>query len=129
MLTQPTSPRRAYRIATLGLALILLAAGLTAPAAAAPPGPAAADDTITWDPNPQIITNALDRANFPRVTIDSNNKTHIVYITRINATQWEIRYINNVGGTFNSPGQLIETMDGNPSVPSAIIIAGPNNVL
>jgi hypothetical protein len=131
MLTSQNAPQRTARIAALSLAFLLLLASVPsgAPAQAQPPAPAAVGDSITWDANPQITTN-VERANFPWVAVDSNNKTHIVYYLRpLGSTTWEIRYINNVAGSFNSPGQLIDPIASNPAVPSAILMTGPGNVL
>jgi hypothetical protein len=127
MWTHSTPLRRAARIAALGL-LLILATTLAAPAQGGPPGPAAVGTSITWATTPQIITN-VTRANFPWVAVDASDKTHVVFISRNDSLKWELRYINNVAGTFNSPGQLIETMESNPAVPSAIILAGPGNLL
>jgi hypothetical protein len=131
MPTTQTAPKRAVRIAALSLVFLMLLAIMpaTAPVQAEPPSPAAVGDSITWDANPIIVTN-VERANFPWVAVDNNNKTHIVYYFRpLGSTTWEIRYTNNVNGSFNSFGQLIDPIASNPAVPSAIIMAGPGNVL
>jgi hypothetical protein len=131
MSTIQTPPKRAIRIAALSLAFLMLLATIsaTAPVQAGPPAPAAVGDSITWDANPVIVTN-VERANFPWVAVDNNDKTHIVYYLRpLGSTTWEIRYTNNVNGSFNSLGQLIDPIASNPAVPSAIILAGPGNVL
>ena len=130
MLTHTASQHRATRLAALGLIYLLLVA-LAAPAQAAPAAPDAVGDSVTWNTTPQIVTNVV-RADFARVAVASNGKTHIVYISKISDaadSEWQIRYVNNLNGPFNSPGQLIDTIAGSPSVPSALIIAGANNVL
>jgi hypothetical protein len=131
MLTSYTAPKRASRIAALSLAvLMLLNAGLVAPVRAVPPDPAAVGNTVTWEANPKIASNVF-RANFPSVTVDSNNITHIAYImTPAEGANWQIMYTNNAGGSFNLAGTMVDTAGANPAaVPPAMILAGPGNVL
>ncbi|MFL5801745.1 MAG: sialidase family protein [Roseiflexaceae bacterium] len=126
MLSQLTT-RPSQRIATLMLAALLVVA-LAVPTSAAPPAQTIPGGSVNWSATPQIITSAT-RHNFPWVTVDSNDKTHVVFITGVPNVSWDIRYINNVSGAFNDPGVLIDTIMSSPAIPSAIIIAGPGGVL
>jgi hypothetical protein len=101
---------------------------LAVPTQAAPLAQTVPGGTVNWAATPQIITS-VTRHNFPWVAVDNNDKTHVVFITPASGTEWDIRYVNNVGGTFSGPGTLIDTIFKNPAVPSAIIMAGPSGVL
>jgi hypothetical protein len=131
MFTSHTAPKRATRIAALSLAFLLLTgAPASVPAQAGPPAPAAVGDTVTWEASPKVASNVF-RANFPSVTVDSNNITHIAYIMApANGATWQIMYTNNAGGSFNLAGKSIDTAGTNPAaVPPVVILAGPGNLL
>jgi hypothetical protein len=121
-----SSHRPARRFVGL-LVLLLLGTLLVLPAQAAPAVPLVVGDSVNWQQPPAPITN-VSRANFPRAAIDAGNFTHVVFISEVDL-RWELRYINNRSGAFNSPGLLLETLDSNPSIPSAILLIGPNDVL
>lgn len=121
----------AHRIATIAL-IALVFTSLALPVQALPLLQTMAGGTVNWANAPTVITNT-QRHNFPWVAVDSNNKTHVVYIQSAMGTTagppWEIRYANNVSGNFSYPGTLIDTITGTPAAPTFIIEAGPNNVL
>lgn len=123
--------RYPHRIAALLLALLVLIS-LTVPVQAIPPTQSVTGGTVNWDNTAQVIT-ANERHNYPWVAVDSNDKTHVVYIASNPGTTsgppWQIRYINNVNGTFNYPGTLIAKLSSTPAIPSTILHVGPNNVL
>src|SRR5258705_484301 len=74
----------------------------SAPIQAARPTPAQLLGTIDWDKEPQIVSNGR-RSGFPRVAVDSNNVTHVIYATLNGA----IMYTNNIGGIFNLGGKAL----------------------
>jgi hypothetical protein len=119
--------RPSQRIAALVLAALVIVM-VAVPTQAAPPAQTAPGGTVNWAATPQIITS-VTRHNFPWVAVDSNDKTHVVFITGDPESSWDIRYINNVSGTFSNPGVLIDTIFKNPSTPSTILAAGPNGVI
>jgi hypothetical protein len=125
MVTQSTSPRRATRIAALGLAFLLLVAVLAAaPAQAGPPAPATLDGSVIWEDNPSIVSNG-QRIAYPWVTVGPNDVTHIIYFT-ING---EVMYTNNESGAFNIAGKRLDSASTPQQVPVAAIAVGPGNVI
>jgi hypothetical protein len=125
MTMHPTSPR--HRVAALGLILLIGLAALTIPAAAAPPTPAAITGSVTWAPATQMITNG-ERVAYPWAGVDSSNKTHVLYTTN-DVKPVNIRYTNNVGGSFNPVGAVIDTVAGTEKSPFGALAVGPGNVL
>ncbi len=100
--------RPSQRIAALVLAALVMVT-LAVPTQAAPLAQTVPGGTVNWATSPQIITS-VTRHNFPWVTVDSNDKTHVVFITGNPAgSSWDLRYINNVSGAFTNPGTRIDT--------------------
>jgi hypothetical protein len=127
MLTRSTSPRRATRIAALGLAFLLLLAAVlaAAPALAGPPAPTALIGSVEWDPTgPKIVSNG-QRIAYPWVTVGPNDVTHIIYFT----VSGEVMYTNNESGAFNIGGKRLDSAGTPQQVPVAAIAVGPGNVI
>jgi hypothetical protein len=121
-----TASQRINRFAALGFAaLMLITAVLTSapvPAQAAPLAQAF-PGTVNWADKPSIISNGA-RSGFPRVTVDANNVTHVIYATE----KGDIVYTNNNGGSFNIGGKTL-TSGSYGTVPNVDIEAGPNNTI
>lgn len=58
-----------------------------------------------------IVLDAFDNAgNYSSIEVDSADNIHIAYIARISGTSDdEVRYINNIGGSWNSP-EVVEAI-------------------
>jgi hypothetical protein len=125
MLSSLSASRRTHHLAALGLAVLLLltAALASVPAQAAPLAQNVFPGTVDWDSEPQIVSNGR-RSGFPRVAVDANNITHVIYATE----QGSIMYTNNRGGAFDLGGKALAGA-GYDSTPNVAIAAGPNNTI
>lgn len=71
------------------------------------------------------ITNNSYNENYPTLSIDQNNKTHIGFVAR-DDVNYQVKYVNNVSGTFTNP-IYITTGGLNKAVPFSKI--GPDSVM
>lgn len=108
--------RRIDRRVAVSLILLLLCAFI--PISAAPVQAAGYPATIRWEDNGVKVND--DASFFPWAAVDSNNRTHIAYVS----DEGGLRYINNVGGNFSGPQEVEKGLKGNRDPYHALAISG-----
>lgn len=80
-----------------------------------------ADGSFTTIP----ITNNSFNDNYPTLSFDQNQKMHVGYIGR-DAVNFQIKYINNVSGSFLNP---IDITTGGPNKATPFSKIGPDSIM
>jgi hypothetical protein len=124
MRSQSRAFGRTHNFAALGIiALLLLTTVLSSVPAQAAPNAQAYPGSVKWDSKPKVVSNGR-RSGFPRVAVDDNNVTHVIYATE----NGSIMYTNNRGGNFNLGGKALANSSYG-AVPNVAIATGPNNTV